>query len=135
MDKLATFLASIFALPVDTPAAAVNDAQALDYLLRGLGGSSGAGAMGIAVLITQVLLFLARSPLADLAGRWKLAIVTGVSLVATVVAGKVAGQTWAAALLSGPVVTAAQVFAHQLFAQFKPAPKLEAVPLPDHEKQ
>lgn len=118
MNIITTILAALDPSNVVT---ATPDQQALDHLLQGLGGAAGAGALGIAVLITQVLMFLARSPLADLAGKWKLAIVTGVSLLATVIAGKVAGQTWMAALLSGPVVAAAQVFFHQIFDNFKPA--------------
>jgi hypothetical protein len=100
------------------------DTQAFEYFLKGLGGLKGAGALPIAVFVTQIVLFLT-SRFGNLLGRWQLLTVAGVSLVTTVLAAVATGMPWATALLSGPVVAGLQVLVHQLIVQFSPA-KVEA---------
>lgn len=77
------------------------------------------GALGIAVLVTQIVMFLIQSKAGDLAGKWKLAIMAGVSMVSAFLAQLVAGDTWLAALTNGIFITAVQNFVHQLITQSK----------------
>lgn len=80
----------------------------------------GASALAIAVAVTQLIMKLAQSPLGNLAGKYKLLIVTGVSIVATYLGLVVAGTSWLSALIAGPLLAAVQVFAHQMISTLKP---------------
>lgn len=86
----------------------------------------GASALAIAVGVTQLVMKIAQSPLGNLAGKWKLLIVTGVSIVATYLGLVAAGTPWLSALIAGPLIAAVQVFAHQLIGALKPTPPPEA---------
>ncbi len=83
--------------------------------MTGLDFSSVAAAV---VTITQIVMKLLEGPLADFAGKWRLVIVTGLSLVLSVATGMFAGMTFLAALSTGAGLAALQVFAHQIYTQF-----------------
>lgn len=100
------------------PAAPLAYGDALGELVKLAQSLKGAGALAVTVAIVQALMLALRTPLADKLGKWKLTALLGLSCVTSLLSSKLAGATWGAALLSGPLLAAAQVFAHQLFAQF-----------------
>ncbi len=93
--------------------------EALELLIKSIGGLKGASALGIAVAITQALMLFFRTPLANFAGKWRLVVLTGLSLVVCVLALRVAGVDWLTALVHSSTLTTAQVFGNQMFKQFK----------------
>lgn len=101
-------------LPTDLPLD-----QAIQQALPIVQSFKGASALGIAVAVTQLVMLVARSPIGNLAGKWKLLIVTGVSIVSTYLGLVFAGTSWLPALLAGPLIAAVQVFAHQLITSLK----------------
>lgn len=114
--------------PASLPAD-VTTADFLQSLLQALGSLKGATTLGFVVVGVQVLLKFFESPLANWAGKWRLTVVFFLTVPATALALKLQGLSWLVALLSGPVLAAVQVFAHQVYAQFteKPAPVVAAV--------
>lgn len=90
----------------------------LQSLIAVIGGIKGASALGVSVLIVQLLMAFFGSSLADFAGKYKLLIVYGLSLGATFLASLVSGSSLMSALISGNVLAAAQVFGHQVYSQF-----------------
>lgn len=102
--------------------------DALKQLLAGLGGLKGASALGIAVFVIQGVLLFFRTQLAAFAGKWRLLIVTGLSLVIGVLALSMAGVSWTSALVHANTLAAVQVFIHQLVKQL--SEKSEPVPAP-----
>jgi hypothetical protein len=72
----------------------------------------------IVVAVTQFLMQAFSGPLAALAGKWRLLIVTGLSLITAVASGVTTGMSLGSALLSGAGLAALQVFGHQLYVQF-----------------
>lgn len=80
-------------------------------LLGGLGGLSG---LAIVAAVVQLAMTFFRTSLADFSGEWKLAIVTGLSLVGAVLSNLVNGIPILEALFSGTVLAALQVFVHQI---------------------
>lgn len=93
--------------------------EALSQLVASLGGLKGATAVGIALLVVQAVMFFFRTKLAEFAGKWRLVIVTGLTLV-TVVLGLVAtGMPWMAALTNASTASAFSVLLNQFMKQFK----------------
>lgn len=90
----------------------------LALLLQSIGQVKGATGMGIAVLVTQLIMAFFRTPLANFAGKFRLVIVMVLSLAAGLLALKLSGVTWAAALVHSSTLAAFQVLAHQLYVQF-----------------
>lgn len=133
MLRFAMFLAAILilpalafaqaSLPVDLPTD-----QALAEFLKSLGGLKGAGALAITTVVVQMVMLFFRTPLANFAGKYRLLIVAGLSLVVGFIILVATGVDWKLALLHANTVGALQVFGHQLVNQFKPeaeAPKAE----------
>lgn len=83
-------------------------------LLAGIGGLKGAA---LAVLVIQGLMLFFRTSLADFAGKWKLAVVSGLSFLAAFVGILATGVPWQNALFNGAVLAAFQVFANQIWKQ------------------
>lgn len=124
MRQLLAFLA-VLLLPLaalaqaaSAPTDALDYGAALSELVKLASTLKGAGALAITVAIVQGLMLALRTPLADKLGKWKLTALLGLSCVASFVSALAAGATFGAALLSGPLLAAVQVFAHQLFTQF-----------------
>jgi hypothetical protein len=76
------------------------------------------GTLAIVAFIVQVLMLLLRTPLANFAGKYKLLIVSFLTLAGTAVAYKIQGLGWIAILTDGTILTIGQVFAHQVISQF-----------------
>lgn len=79
---------------------------------------AGKTTLAIAAGIAQLVMAGFQTPLADMAGKWRLLIVAAVSLVATVLGGMVAGLSVIGALGSGAGLVALQVLASQIWKQF-----------------
>lgn len=108
-------------LPVDLPTD-----QALALFLQSLGGLKGAGALAIAVVVVQAIMLFFRTPLATFAGKYRLLIVGGLSIVAGFIALLATGLDWKLALMNTGVIGPIQVFIHQIVKQISPeaeAPK------------
>ena len=109
----------------------------IKYLLASIGGWKGLGAWGLAGLITQLLGAFLMSPLfatlvglkqslAEWAGKWKLRIVCGLSLVSGICLLVATGLDWSAALVHSSTLAAFQVFLHQVWKQEKEPAKVVA---------
>lgn len=110
-------------LPVDLPADV-----ALQEFLQSLGGFKGASALGIALLVVQAVMYFFRTSLASFAGKWRLAIVAGLSLVAGTMALFASGVPWQMALMHANTLGAFNVFLNQMFKQF--VQKADEAPTP-----
>lgn len=86
--------------------------------LKSIGGWAGMGALGIAMIIVQGLMLLFKSSLASFAGKWRLLIVSFLSLASGVIALKLMGVAdWGAVLMHSSTLAAIQVFINQLWKQ------------------
>lgn len=77
----------------------------------------GLSTIGIVAGVVQLLMKLFKTPLGNIAGLWRLVIVSGLTAVGLLVGAMVSGESIWAALISAPFVAAAQVFVHQLLKQ------------------
>lgn len=71
----------------------------------------------IAAGVAQLVVVLGKTPLANVAGKWRLVLVSLVSVVALVLASVATGQPVEAALAASPALASVQVFVHQLWKQ------------------
>lgn len=83
-----------------------------------------AGALGIAAIITQIIVAGLKAPLfkdrfKKLAGKWKLLIVSGISLLSGILTLLASGADWGDIIKDALILTTAQVFVHQIYSQFK----------------
>lgn len=115
-------LAQVAASGAVDPVAPLATGDALTELVKLLGTLKGASAIGIAFVVVQGCMLALRTPLADKLGKWKLTALLALSCVVSLLAAKVAGATWGAAFMSGPLLAAGQNFGHQLFSQFTEKP-------------
>ena len=83
-----------------------------------INSAAGMSVLAIAAGAAQLLIKIANSSIGDLAGKYKLLIVTGASVLATVFGGLAAGGSLFAVLFSGASIAALQVFIHQIYTQF-----------------
>lgn len=109
----------------------VENKEFFAYLMKAVGGMKGAGAMGIAVILSQLLMLFMRSGLWDLlmgmfgsdkkwvqlAGKWKLSLLALFSIVVAWCGLMYSGLDWMTALVHSGTVTAFQVFFHQVGKQ------------------
>lgn len=100
-------------LPVD-----VTTDEAVAAFAKLLGGLKGAGALGVALAVVQAVMYFFRTPLANFAGKWRLLIVSVLSLVVTYLGLVSAGAPWLASLIAGPVIAGLQVLGNQAWKQF-----------------
>lgn len=98
----------------DEPSVGPADPSDLAKLLEAIGGAKGAGAMGIALVVTQVLLMIAKA-LWNPSGGWQLTLVSGLSLASGVLFLMVIGKLdLGAALMHSTTLAAIQVFLNQI---------------------
>lgn len=109
-------LASILAFGDDQ--AVVPADQFMVAFWQFLGGFKGLSGMAAVAAVVQIVMLFFKSTLSGFAGKYRLLIVTGLTVVASVVGLMGQGMTLTAALLNGATLTAVQVFAHQLWKQF-----------------
>jgi len=126
MIHLATFLLAaiwpLAALAQGDVAAPIAYPDALTELVQLVQTAKGGSALAVAIAAVQIGMLVLRTPLASKLGKWSITAVLGLSCVASLLAAKAAGASWLAAALSGPMMAAAQVFAHQIAAQFSEKP-------------
>ncbi|OFZ54987.1 MAG: hypothetical protein A2428_03175 [Bdellovibrionales bacterium RIFOXYC1_FULL_54_43] len=116
MFIMTSFLFSLIAFAVDV----TDPLSTVDFftqLIALLGGVKGATGLGIAIFAVQILMMFFRTEMANFAGKWKLTIVLGLSLMFGIMASINAGTTWFAAIFNSVTITAIQVFANQLYKQ------------------
>lgn len=102
---------------VPAPAPAPSQGDQLAKLAESMNGLAGGGTLAVVAFAIQLLLFLFSGPLSSLAGIYKMLIVTGLNLVAGVIALRMQGVEWIPALAHSQVLAMAQVFIHQLLTQ------------------
>ncbi len=94
--------------------------ESFTALLKVLGGLKGAGALSVALAVVQGLMLVFRTEkFASWSGKWRLTVVSFLSVVAGVLASRVSGVDWLASFVNGGVLAAASVFGNQVFQQFK----------------
>ena len=91
-------------------------------LLVFLSGWQGKSALAITAGVVQAIMIFFRTPLANFAGKVKLTVVTGLSVVGVVLGGLMSGQSILVSLLSGAGLAALQVFVNQVIQQFSEKP-------------
>lgn len=102
----------------DDPATNLDTEIFLQAAMVALGSWKSLGAMGVAALITQLLMLMLRTPLGSFAGKWKLVVVYLLSVVSGLLVLKVSGMSWGAAALHTQTLAAFQAWAHQMYKQF-----------------
>lgn len=90
----------------------------LPAVLQFIGGLKGASALAITAGVIQLALLVFKTSLTNFAGKYKLLIVLGLSVAGALVGAMAGGMSVGAALVSGSVIAAAQVFIHQIVKQF-----------------
>lgn len=83
----------------------------------------GLSTIGIVVGVVQLITRLFKTPLGNIAGLWRLVVVSGLTAVGLLVGALAAGESIWAALISAPFIAAAQVFGHQLLKQIGKLPE------------
>lgn len=92
--------------------------QVLLQLLAFITTLKGLSALAIAAGVIQLLMKLMKTPLAAVAGKWRLTMVALLSVVSLVVAAMATGLPLEAAVGSAPVLAGVQVFINQIWKQF-----------------
>lgn len=100
-------------IPVDLDAG-----EAITLVLTSLGGLKGVTALGIALVVTQGLMAFFRTKFAGFAGKWRLVIVTGLSVASCVIALSASGVPVLASIMHAQTFAALQVFLNQFVKQF-----------------
>lgn len=101
----------------------VSDLDFIQQLLSFVGGYKGLTGLALAAAAVQLVIMLLKTPLfgkifKSVTGEVKLLIVSGLSLVAGVIALRIAGLSLTESLLHSSTLAAFQVFAHQIYLQF-----------------
>lgn len=96
----------------------VPNEEVLSALLALVGGIKGGSALVIVGLSVQLLMKFFGSALAGFAGKYKLLIVSVLSLGGAVVAAMLQGSSIVTALVNGSVLAAVQVLGSQIYKQF-----------------
>jgi hypothetical protein len=77
----------------------------------------GAGGLATVAAAVQIVMLYLKSNLSDgMSGQWKLAVVTGLSVLGSILAGLMAGLPLLEVLASGPILAAVQVFINQVYS-------------------
>lgn len=98
----------------------------LTALLKALGGLKGASSLAIVAIAVQGLLLVFRSSFAKFSGAYQILIVNLLTLVGSFVALKAQGMDVVAIITNSQILTAAQVFVHQLIKQFTKLPAVSS---------
>jgi len=93
-------------------------AQDWELFWASIQGTKGLASLGGAVAITQFLLFIFRSEIGVLLGRWRLVLVTLFSTLTSLLLLKTSGLDWPSSFMHSTTLSAFQVFAHQFYKQF-----------------
>lgn len=100
-----------------------NDQFLMD-LIQSIGGIKGAGALGIALVVTQLLVKFLKTPIAgslmkNVNSKAKLIIVSVITVASAVLSLKASTDiSWLAALTHSSVLATITVYFHQLYKEF-----------------
>lgn len=118
-------LLAVTLLPIlafaDDPTKPVDSSQFWVQLVAVLSGLKGISTIGAAVLLSQLVMTFFRTQFGDFAGIWKLVIVTGLSLLVTILGNLQSGMNFMAALFAGGTIAAVQVFVNEILKHVKQA--------------
>jgi hypothetical protein len=141
MRRLTSFLAPVLlcilfvplaiaqsSLPASAPTVDLPLEDALKLLLASLAGLKGAGALGIAAIVTQGILLFFRTKLATFAGKWQLLIVYVLNLLVSCLTLLAAGVPLTVMLVHQNTSSAFQVLLHQVVKQV--TEKTDPAPVP-----
>jgi len=105
--------------PTPTLPGAISLADWINMAVIVGGGVKGMSTLGVAAALSQLLLKMMGSPLAKYAGKYKLVLITLLTLVSGVTGLMLTTEmsVWAAMMNSASIV-AFQVFVHQIYVQF-----------------
>lgn len=84
-------------------------------LLKVLGGIKSMGVAAAVVAFTQLAMVFFRTEMSNFAGKWKLVVVLGLSVVFSIAGGIGAGLSLSQSLFSGATLSALQVFAFEFY--------------------
>ena len=90
----------------------------INDLIKAVGGVKGGGTLAIIMLVVQLIMWLLKGFFANVAGKWKLIAVLGLTLVAGIIAMMMQGVTLGASLLHSSTIASAQVLLNQAYKQF-----------------
>lgn len=83
-----------------------------------IGSVKGMSVLALAAAATQLAMVFFRTSYGNVAGKFKISIVLGLSVVLTLIGALASGANFFGALVSGPVLAAIQVFVYELYKQF-----------------
>jgi hypothetical protein len=87
-------------------------------LLTSIGGLKGASSMAIAAVVIQGLMLLFRTKLGEMAGKFRLLIVSVLTLVGGIIALKISGVEGPALFMHSTTLLSFQVLLNQVMKQF-----------------
>ncbi len=110
-------------VPVQVILDPVTNEAFLKLLLESIGGMKGAGALGLAFIVSKLLIALFKTKFVDgffnkIDGAWKLTVVLVLSLASGVLGLSVAGVPIAAALIHSATLSSFMVLVNQIYKQF-----------------
>lgn len=94
------------------------DTEFWSALISFLGGVGGMSGLAIAAGVIQLAMVLLKTSYGNLAGKYKLLIVAGLSVGGAIVSGLASGLPFVNALLNGAVLAAIQVFVNEIIKHF-----------------
>jgi len=116
---LMTLVMSAVAFAVEDPTVVVVGMdEFVQMLLKSVGEIKGASGLVIAVIVTQLMMKAFQTPIANMAGKYRLLIVVVLSLITGVLAMVASGVSAPAALLHSSTIAGLQVLIHQIYKQF-----------------
>lgn len=109
-----------WAQAIDPGSVVIPDGDFLMSLWASIGSIKGLSAMGIVVVVVQVIMAASQTSFVEshVPGKIRLVIVYGLSLILGVLSLHVAGVDWVAALLHSNTLAAFQVLAQNVYKQF-----------------
>jgi len=96
----------------------ISNSEFIQSLIVAIGGFSGASTLAVVGIIVQLLIKFFKTPIALFASKYKLVIVSGLSVVGAVIGLSMQGVDLLSAIMSGGTLAAIQVFVHQIYKQF-----------------
>lgn len=100
---------------------AVSEIPVSDFLMelyKSINGIKGLSVLASAIVIVQLLMMFFKTKLSDFAGKYRLLVVTGLTMVVGILGLMNTGMPFLAAMVHSSTLAAAQVFGHQVIVQF-----------------
>lgn len=97
----------------------INSSNDIDMFLKSMQGVEGLGTLGIVAASVQALLFLLKKNFNLIKPKYKLIVVTFLTLFAGIVSLRIEGLDWPSCILHSTTLASMQVFIHQFSKTFK----------------